>query len=183
MTRKGYDGLKALTTLRAKLDAESFLEVIHEGGYPWRAKCTFNAPATREAIVALRERLNVPLPRAYEQFLLYANGAVLYYDDEYGQWGFHLYGTDDLLLKNKHRQEPYGKDWLAPHLLFAESFGDADLLILDTSQPTSEGNDCRIIDGDSGYLPSTWSAIAPGFGDWLDRLVVAQGAKYWRWYP
>lgn len=183
MARKGYDGLKALTTLRAKLDAESFLEVMHEGGYLWKATCTFNAPAPKEAIVGLREHLGVPLPPAYEQFLLYADGAVLYYDDEYGQWGYQLYGTSDLIARNQHWKKRYGNDWPSTYLAFAESFGDADLLILDTSQPANEGNDCRVIDGDSGYLPSTWRAIAPGFGDWLDRLVVAQGTKYWRWYP
>jgi len=52
----------------------------------------------------------------------------------------------------------------------------------DTSQPVDEGNDCRVIDGDSGYLPQEWKAVARSFGDWLDRLVVAQGTKYWRWH-
>lgn len=87
MARKGYVGLTALRALRAKLDRASCLEVIHENGYLWKAKCTFNAPAAAEDIAGLREHLQAPLPLAYEQFLLYTDGAVLYYDDEYGAVG------------------------------------------------------------------------------------------------
>lgn len=183
MARKGHDGLTALVSLRSILDEKSSLEVIHENGYLWKAYFTFHDPAKLEDVTKLREQLNVLLPRAYENFLLHYDGAVLYYDDDYGQWGYQLYGTSDLIARNQHWKKRYGTDWPSTYLAFAESFGDADLLILDTNQLTSEGNDCRVIDGDSGYLPSRWTAIVPGFGDWLDRLVVAQGAKYWRWYP
>lgn len=99
-----------------------------------------------------------------------------------GQWGYHLYGVSDLIARNKHWKERYVNDWPPTYLAFAESFGDADFLLFDTEQPTNEGKDYCVVDGDSGYLSSRWHTIAPGFGDWLDRLIVAQGAKYWRWY-
>lgn len=182
MENKSYAGLAALEALRRILDARSYLEVIHEGGYCWKAHFAFGPPATGEDIEAMKAELQVPLPHAYEQFLLLCDGALLYYDDVYGQWGFQLYRTRDLLTENVRWKERYEQDWCSSYLAFAESKGDADLLVLDTAQSKDNGKDYCVIDGDSGYLPPKWRVAAPSFSDWLDRLVVAQGAKYWRWY-
>jgi len=177
-----YDGLTALAALQGKLDETSHLEAIQEGGYLWQAHFTFHTPAAVEAIEEVKRQLRLPLPIAYEQFLLHYDGALLYHDDMYGQWGFRLYSAQELLTSGIRRTKPYGNDWPLSYLVFAESLGDADLLVLDTAQPVKEGKDCKVIDGDSGYLPHLWKAAARSFGNWLDRLVVAQGAKYWRWY-
>jgi SMI1/KNR4 family protein SUKH-1 len=182
MDAKEYHGLNALAALRSKLDATSHMQVIQEGGYCWNAHFVFRSSATTEALENMKGQLQVPLPKAYEEFLLYSNGALLYHDDVYGQWGFRCYGTEEFLAANAKRQAPYGKDWPHPYLIFAESLGDADVLILDTAKLTKEGRDCPVIDGDSGYLPQKWTPITRSFDDWLDRLVVAQGTKYWRWY-
>jgi hypothetical protein len=69
------------------------------------------------------------------------------------------------------------------YLAFGRSLGDRDLLLMDTSRCTVESKECYVIDGDSESLPKEWSPIARSFGEWLDYLVVAQGAKYWRWFP
>ncbi len=183
MTRRGYDGLKALASLRAKLDAESFLEVMHEGGHLWKAHFTFGPPATREAIEETKRQLQVPFPTSYEKFLLYCDGALLYYDTECGQWGFQLYGTKDLFSMNTERRIPYENEWPSHYLIFGASRGDSDLLVLDTAHQSNEEGYYPVIDGEGGYSPAEWVVIAPDFGIWLDRLVVAQGAKYWRWYP
>ena len=182
MTDNSRDGLTALEVLRGRLDGTSHLEVIHEGGYCWKAHFTFNNPASPERLEALKCQLTTPLPVSYERFLLHYDGAILYKDDEYGQWGFKLYGTQELFEENLRCRQIYREDWPLSYFTFAESFGDADLLILDTAQLKDEGKDCRVIDGDSGEPLTYWEAAAPGFGKWLDRLVVAQGAKYWRWY-
>jgi hypothetical protein len=176
-------GLLALKTLRSLLDAESNLEVIHEGGHLWKAHFTFGTPATREAIEETKRQLQVSFPASYEQFLLYCDGAVLYYDTEYSQWGFQLYGTKDLFSINAERREPYENEWPSHYLIFGTSRGDSDLLVIDTAHKSDEEGHYPVIDGDSGYSPSEWVVIAPDFGTWLDRLVVAQGTKYWRWYP
>jgi len=181
MNAQGYNGLKALVALRGILDATSHVEVIQEGGYCWKAHCLFADPAPTEALEVFKKQLPVPLPQAYEHFLRYTNGALLYHDDVYGQWGFRLYGIEESVSARLKRQAPYGSQWPLSYLLFGESLGDADLLILDTAMSVKEGSDCYVIDGDSGYPPSTWTPAARSFDTWLDRLVVAQGAKYWRW--
>lgn len=181
MNVQEYHGLKALAVLRGKLDATSHVEVIQEGGYCWKAHFLFADPAPPEALEAFKKQLLIPLPQAYEHFLRYSNGALLYHDDVFGQWGFRLYGTEDYGYASMKRQAPYGSEWPLSYLLFGESLGDADLLVLDTAKAVKEGNDCSVIDGDSGYLPHSWTPAARSFDTWLDRLVVAQGAKYWRW--
>ncbi len=55
-----------------------------------------------------------------------------------------------------------------------------DVLIFDLTKPTKDDKDCLVIDGESGELPHTWMKASRSFGEWLDQLVVAQGAKYWR---
>jgi len=182
MENNRYAGLTALAVLQRKLDSASYLEVIHEGGYCWKAHFTFEAPAVVKDIEVIKGELQLPLPPTYQQFLLSCNGALLYHDNKYGQWGFRLYGTKNLFTENARWRERYEEDWPPAYLAFAESLGDADLLVLDTAHPVDEDTDCRVIDGDSGYLPREWRGAARSFSDWLDRLVVAQGAKYWRWY-
>ena len=185
MTKNEYNGLTALAAVRAKLDADSYLEVIQEGGYCWKAHFTFGDPATVEAVEEvkkqLKEQFYLPLPPAYEQFLLHYNGALLYYDDIYGQWGFRLYGTSELISKNTLWRSLYD-GWSPDYLVFAECLGDSDLLLLDTKQRSNLTGESYVLDGDTGYPVKTWRVIARSFGDWLDRLVVVQGAKYWRWY-
>ena len=180
-SRQTYDGLTALSALRSKLDAASSLDVIQENGYLFKAHFIFNPPAKPEQVDELKRSLPVLLPMAYERFLLQYNGALLYYDKEYGQWGFQLYGTADILKANETCQQIYKDMWPPQYLAFAKSRGDTDRLILDTSDFVNE-RDCWVIDGDGDDLPHDWTAAAQSFGDWLDRLVVAQGAKYWRWY-
>jgi hypothetical protein len=181
MRKHTYDGLAALTALRAKLDTTSTLEVINEGGNCWKAHFTFNSPAEMKALEDIKRYLMVPFPTAYQDFLLQYNGALLYYESIYGQWGFQIYGTDTLLKANENCIKRYGEEWPSVYLAFAESRGDADILVLDTAHFINE-KDCRVIDGNSDDLPNEWTPAARSFGDWLDRLVVAQGAKYWRWY-
>lgn len=180
LVRSNYDGLTALAALHTKV-RNSTLEIIHEGGMIWTAHFTFNDPAHPQDIATLKAAVLL-LPHAYEQFLLHHNGAILYYDGQYGQWGFQLYGTSDLIDLNERQKKRFDDDWPASYLAFARSFGDADALVFDLSKPVEGGLDYVVLDGDSGELPHDWVAAAPSFGDWLDRLVVAQGAKYWRWY-
>jgi len=182
MTEKEYDSLRALAALRSKLDADASLEVMHEGGYSWRASFTFAAPAPLDEVQKIRAELSFPLPAAYEQFLLFTDGALLYHNKKNGQWGFHFYGVKELREKNAWWQQRYAESWSPSYFVFAESLGDADLLLLDGTKPTKDSLDCRVLDGDSGYLPDEWEAASRSFDEWLDHLITAQGTKYWRWY-
>jgi hypothetical protein len=174
-------GFASIAVLIQKVGLEGFTEVVNEGGYVWKPFFKFSPPATEDGIKSAEEKLGLSLPMIYRQFLHYHDGALLYYDKEYGQWGFLLYGSENLASKNSQWKKRYNRDWRPTFIAFAESMGDADLLVFDLAQPVNDGRDCVVIDGDSGYRIHNWSAAAPSFSKWLDWLVVAQGAKYWRW--
>ena len=171
----------SIAVLIQKVGLEGFAEVIHEGGYVWKPYFKFSPPATEDSLNEVEKKLGLPLPVVYRQFLHQHDGALLYYDNEYGQWGFLLYGTENLVIKNLQWKKRYDTDWRPTFFAFAESMGDADLLLFDLGQPINDGQDCIVIDGDSGYRVHNWTAAAPSFSKWIDWLVVAQGAKYWRW--
>ncbi len=119
MVANRHDGLTALAALRGKLDETSHLEVIHPAGHVWKAYFTFKPSAAVEEIEVVKQELQVSLPPAYERFLGYSNGALLYHDKEYGQWGFKLYSTQELFLANVRRRKPYGNAWPTTYLIFA----------------------------------------------------------------
>src|SRR6266852_3373389 len=53
-----------------------------------------------------------PLSKRLRDYALgYSNGALLYHDKEYGQWGFKLYSTQELFSANVRRRKPYGNAW------------------------------------------------------------------------
>ena len=175
------DPIKSLGLLRSRLNNNSHVEVIGESADVWKASFLFFPPVIAEDLERVKSRWK--LPSSYEQFLLYSNGAELFIDDTYGQWGFSLYGVNDILIKNTHWQSLYD-GWSNSFLVFAECLGDADLLILDTNRHSlSLPNECYVLDGDTGDPVHTWqkNIIAKSFAQWLDRLIIAQGSKYWRW--
>ena len=181
MVKDLNEGLNAIKLVQSKLDKSSHLEVISERAHCWNASFSFEPPAKGANLELVKTRWR--LPQTYEQFLLHHDGALLYNDDVYGQWGFNLYGTSVLLEKNALWQSLYEDGWSPFFLVFAETLGDSDLLLLDTKPQADSYAESYVLDGDTGYPVSTWNPIARSFGAWLDHLVVAQGAKYWRWYP
>ena len=174
-----HDAVKMLQLLQSKLNPSAELELVGEGAHSWVASFTFGSPVEESVIERVKARWQ--LPTSYELFLRTYNGAKLYYDTGYGQWGFQLYQAEELIPEND--------DWLRlydglprTHLVFGQSYGDSDLLVLDTTRQTKIPNECSVLDGDTGYPVNTWESMARSFGEWINYLVVVQGAKYWRWY-
>jgi hypothetical protein len=168
-----------LQALRDGQKASSHFEVLHEGGYKWEASFEWQTPASIEHIRHLRESINIAIPNSYESFLSFSNGATLYKDDTFGQWGFLLYSVENLIYKRAMWREILG---LPPQfLVFCECLGDADLLILDTDQPTPDGLDCAVVYAEEAVPVSAYRVVGRSFREWLDHLVVAQGAKFWCW--
>jgi hypothetical protein len=168
---KATDGLKAL---RARLDDSGAMTVQHENGYVWEASFEFYDPATADELQSLRNQ-GIALPEEFTAFLLYSNGALLFHDKEYGQWGFRLYATHELQEANHTfaARYPEAREKIPGILVVAESLGDGDVITVNHAGV--------VVDGDSGYSPQSWKPIAKNFGSWLNYVIVAQGAKYWRW--
>jgi hypothetical protein len=182
MANIARDGVSALDALRKLLDASDHLRVIHPGGHLWDAYFTFGIPALQEEVSKAEEVLGVQFPSTYRRFLLRFNGCMLYNDHVYGQWGIRVYGTRELVAENARWRAMHGDEWLPSYVAVADTVGDLDVLVLDTAQSVPERSDCFVLDGNPMERSSEWSVAAVGFGAWLDYLVCAQGAKYWRWH-
>jgi len=153
--------------------------VQNEGGYISKAKCIFRPGAETNEISSLEGQLGLTIPDSYREFLSYTNGAVLFKEPTYEQWGCVLLGTDEIITITK-RIRKYFHNIPQHWVVYAQWLGDCDILLFDLHH-SSEIASPYIIDGDTGLPVQEWKYIHGDFSIWLDRLIVAQGAKYWRW--
>lgn len=118
------------------------------------------------------------MPNTFREFLKISNGATLFKDIKYGQWGCNILSLDELIsVTNTVRS--WGYELRAEWLVFATWLGDCDVIAFDLSKTKDED---YVIDGEQGIPTKNWVTIKGGFSKWLDRLIVSQGAKYWRWF-
>mgnify|MGYP002682481501 CR=1 FL=1 len=171
---------EAISLLRRRTTRKQ-LEVIH-AHYVWTAGFEWREGASVEDIVQLEETLHRKLPADYAMFLLESNGAVLYKDVKYGQWGFYLYGTHELAAKNQQWSESLRGRWSNTFIAFAETFGDANALIFDTNQPTLDGTSFAVLEATAYEPAEDWPRASRSFQEWFQHLITAQGDKFWTWH-
>lgn len=172
--------MKAIEILKKRLSKRNTLIIQNERGNISEAGFIWNDPATIEEIIKFEYINHIILPEEYKDFLQISNGAILYKDIEYGQWGCKILGLTEIITVT-NRMKEYRKALKNSYIAFAEWLGDGDILLFDLEKLASEKRN-YILDGDEGYEVESWDYIKGDFGRWLDRLIVAQGAKYWRWF-
>lgn len=121
------------------------------------------------------------LPDEYLAFIKVSDGAMLFYDETYGQAGLKLYGTHDIVQANIQWQDSYrNKDLLPTDLVIGEFVGDSDLLLLN----------CDIKSEDYGKmiisLPidkrEDWYFLSENFQEFLNYFISHEGRKYWEYH-
>ena len=170
--------MKPIYSLKERLSAENTLIVQNERGFIMETEFEWNPPAAEADILKYEKEASTTLPESYKNFLKLANGAVLFRDKKYGQWGCRIYGTTELSIINEKVRtwRNFPDSWL----VFATWLGDQDLLIFDMDKYHS-GVKNYIVDGDECDTEDEFSYIKGDFETWLDRLIIAQGTKFWRW--
>lgn len=172
--------MKALEALKSRLSQDNTLFIQNEGGHLSQAGFEWNKNATSLEIHRFEVSNQIVLPEEYKEFLKTTNGALMFKDIHFGQWGCNILGLKDLLnVTRKKIEEGYrlNSNWI----VFATWLGDCDILVFDLKKYKA-GVRNYIIDGDQGYQTNEWVYIKGGFSQWIDRLIVAQGSKYWRWH-
>jgi len=172
--------MKAFVSLKNRLTSENTLTVQSEGGYISEVGFEWKKAASKHELLNFERKNSIVLPESFKEFLLLSNGATLFKDIKYGQWGCTIYGLDDL-LEITNKAKTWGYDINSNWLVFASWIGDCDVLIFDLRKSRNNENN-YIIDGNSSESVNDWQPIKGDFSKWFDRLVVAQGCKYWRWY-
>lgn len=170
----------AVEALKKRISEKGTLLIQNEEGSVSEAGFDWNSPATDEDLEQFEKSTGIALPDDYKAFLKISNGATLFKDVEYGQWGCQILALDQLIVATQDLRN-YGQDLTEASIVFATWLGDGDTLLFDLRKYQNEGKN-YIIDGDAGYNFEEWEYIKGNFGKWIDRLIVSQGAKYWRWY-
>ena len=166
---------KVLAMLKTRFDDNRDIELYTLGGDSYRAKCSFNPPATDAMIEELSEKLTVRLPEDYRKMLHFHNGMKLFYTEEYGG-AIEFFSVDDIpknydYLQNIYEGEPdeFGRCIPIGH------YPDTGWIVLDMKRYEDNTRNYIRVFG----IPHI--GVPGSFEDFFDRLVVAQGAAYWEW--
>jgi hypothetical protein len=100
-----------LASLKERLDQSRKGIFFHEKGYEATLGFEWRSGAHDDELMIAEQALKKQLPMAYRQFLKENNGATLFYDVRHGQWGFRLFGTDELVTRQDYWLEIYEMSW------------------------------------------------------------------------
>jgi hypothetical protein len=161
--------------------ADNQLTVIHSG-ISWVTSFEWFPPVSHEEIQKVETQLSCSLPQDYKKFLTdVSNGAILFYDKEYGQWGYKLFNVMEILEKQYEWEKNLPRTWKSGLIAFGELFGEANVLVFDLRRPTNDSLSCMVLEGNAYDELSNWAILSRSFHEWLDHLITAQGDKYWLW--
>lgn len=170
--------MKSINALKERLSKENTIVVQNERGFIMETEFFWTEPALDSEIDQFGKNLGLKLPLSFKDFLRITNEATLFRDKKYGQWGCKIYGLSNIIKINQEvrtwRNLP--ESWL----VFATWIGDQDMLIFDLNRINEEGKK-YIIYGDECDFVDEFEYINGNFEKWIDRLIVSQGSKYWRW--
>jgi len=172
--------MKTIDALKTRLTDRNTLQVQNEDGFVGVVGFEWNSSVTDIEISKFEKENSLQLPESYKEFLRISNGAILFKDMQYSQWGCKILGLEDLISTTKKVTE-WGYKLNPSWLVYATWLGDVDLLIFDLDKYASKERN-YIIDGEQGEPVGNWCNIKGDFSKWIDRLIISQGAKYWRWY-
>jgi hypothetical protein len=169
--------MKTITALKSRLSSSNTLIVQSENAFVSEVGFFWNPPVSEDDLSRAVTKYNLVLPESYVNFLRISNGAELFKDLKYGQWGCQLLSLQEILeTKAYYNQE--NPDFLNSYqYVFAKWIGDSDVTIFDTSKTENYIIDIQECDKVEESIIFKWD-----FEKWLDRYIVAQGAKYWQWY-
>jgi hypothetical protein len=148
-------------------------EAIHRGQKcPFLLACSF-APESADALGLLP----LKIPADVREFWMTARTAVLFKDQQYGQWGVEVLEPAQALSETSRQAAARPQDFVRSDLVLARFFGDSDLVVLACDPQRADFGSVTIA------LPidkrGDWPIVATSFGDFLKRLIESQGDKYW----
>lgn len=162
--------IKTLDSLNKRLSQNKVLTIQQELGFITEVSFSFEKPAESSEIALLEKQLNIRLPKDFKEFLLQSNGADLFTNEKEGT----MYEVLNLSsIKENYEDMDYPEKW------FPIAYGmDGEVLIINSKEIPS-----------NQYL--YWLEVGESFEDalplkinfeiWLDRLIMAQGSKFWYW--
>lgn len=144
-----------------------------DGDNPFKLACRADPGATDDEIAGAP-------PAASESDELRALWSVsreawLFEDIEYGQWGLHLLSPSDSAKRTAAERTQRPDDLRPDDVVLGEFLGDAELLVY----APSEGGRRRFLIALPLDPREDWFAAGASAGEVLERLLHADGDKYW----
>jgi hypothetical protein len=117
------------------------------------------------------------LPVDVEGLWELTDGADLFVDAKYGQWGLRLLGASSASTRfeTEFRQRP--KQFLATDLVLGEFLGDSDLLVIRNDPSAADFG--AVVVAHALDPRSQWTLAAPNLLDFLVEYAARQGEKFW----
>lgn len=178
-TRNNFPSVAVLREIL--LENNNQLKILHPQK-SWVASFTWAEPVSLASVRMIEKQMGRQFPEDYINFLVaVSNGATLYYDAHYGQWGYKIYGIDNITESQTRWESIFQEEWMPNFLAVGEIIDESHPLIMNLKKPTKDKQSCEILDGNPLDSPSDWYKMSRSFHEWLENLITAQGAKYWLW--
>jgi hypothetical protein len=171
---------EAVRTLLSGIQKDGTLIIIHPHEI-WNATFEFREP--NKIIDGIISQNNLHLSEEMHYFYAnVSNGAKLYYDNKYGQWGFVIYSIEEILHSQKKWKNQFEGSWGDQFLVIGYVIDDGHPIIAFFGNADGE-REPYLIEGDPMEPFENWLVIDKSFSLWIEHLVTSQGAKYWDWAP
>lgn len=144
--------------------------VLGEENYQFK----WNEPANENDILKFEERIGYKLPDAYREFLLIANGGIIF-ESEYEEDGYRILGIHEIFEFTREMKE-YGYKLSESWYCFLQCLFSNDVLFFDLSKEKN-----YIIDGDMAYPIHEWECLKETVNEFFIHLCQANGTMFWRW--
>lgn len=149
--------------------------LVKHNGYenPIPLRCLLN-PVSNEYLAKLK---SLSLPPTFKEFHSFTNGAELFKDELYGQWGLKLYNIDELDHESNYHKNQRTQDFILGDIIVGEFYGDSDLLLLRADPKSTDFGYIYVV------LPlddrKDWYLVSRSFEEFLHQFVLHQGNKFW----
>jgi hypothetical protein len=115
------------------------------------------------------------IPEALKEFYIQTNGAILFKDIDYGQWGLKIVPFEELSEFNTYSKSWRGEDLKNTDLVIGEFLGDLDLLILSLAEL-----DYGMVIICTPIGPRVnWLKLNMNFENFLVKYIEQEGNKFW----
>lgn len=147
---------------------------IHKGKeIPFKLQCEFSIGASESTL----NRTELVLPEDFKEFIKNSDGAVLFKDKMYGQWGLKILSLNDAERETTNFHSDRNLDAKKGDVIIGSFIGDSDSLLMR----------CDLDSHDFGWILAVsaidprdeWEIVSKSFKDFFARYLNVQGDKYW----
>jgi len=171
----------AITSLKKVLGDNDTLQIIHPDSI-WTAAFVWNDPIDKDQMNMTEIINQFAIPEDLIKFWMQiANGATLYYDRKYGQWGYKIYSSTELQNQQLRWKQLVGENWSSNIIAIGEIIDDVHPIIAMFNNESNEYRSYVLYEGNPLDPIGFWVKMAGSFHEWVDCLITAQGAKFWDW--